>query len=137
MATFTADAVIEPLRFTVDAFVFGKGYKHHRVNDHYGPESDLHVTLTSDIGKYPSGTPIHYVLDDLASRIIILESSDHIRASFSLDAIVDTSATFSVDASVAGTSSGSFDADAWFSRGDTFALDAWLKTAFTVDAFLT
>ena len=75
--------------FTLDAFIQGERWKHHRQRDHTGADSDLYVMLSTDVGKYPAFTPIHYVLADLVARLIYLEDYRRTYGSFTIDATMN------------------------------------------------
>jgi hypothetical protein len=121
--------------FTLDAFIQGQRWRHHRVRDHTGAESDLYVVLSEDIGKYPAFTPIHHVLADMAARLAYLEDWDRTHASFTLDAVIG-SQVITLDAAIAGTASGSFTIDAYLNHASSFTLDAVLVGRLTLDAFI-
>lgn len=154
MATFTADTIIEATAsgsfssdafvqgyITVDAWILADRWRHHRVRDHWGPESDLYVVLSSDIGKYVEGTPVHTVLEDMLYRIQQAEDNNRVWDDFTLDAWVAVSGTYGqgvvgFDAIIKGTpAAGSFTVDASLIAG-TFTIDARIITTFTISAFI-
>jgi len=138
----TADATIYPRRFMADAWILGERWKHHRVRDHFGIESDLYVALSSNVGPYIAFTPIHWVLEDMITRIQALENSNRIRSNFTADAWLALSGTygrgvFRIDAVIfeAGVAS-SFSIDARITSGGSFTMDAWVLSAFTMNAYI-
>jgi hypothetical protein len=142
---FYADAVIAGRSFTADAWIMGDRWRHHRVRDHYGAESDLYVVLDSAIGPYDAGAPIHWVLEDMLARLSALENSERRRFTFVADAWLALSGTYGhgvvlADAAIKRTGmSGSFTANAYYRRGwASFTADAVISqvTSFTADAFL-
>jgi len=140
-ATLTADATIYPHHFKADAWILGERWKHHRVRDHFGIESDLYVALSSDIGPYVAFTPIHYVLEDMVARIGALENNNRVRASFTADAWVAVSGEygrgiFTADAITEAEQTGSITADAVVILGGQFTADAIIMPSFTADAFI-
>jgi hypothetical protein len=141
-SSLTADAEVASRRFTVDAWVMGERWRHHRVRDHMGMESDLYVTLSEDVGKYAAYTPIHWVLADLVARITSLEDSNQHRASFVADAWVALSGTYGhgvlrADSVIRRTGmAGSLLANAVITRGSSFAADAVILAGFRADAFI-
>jgi hypothetical protein len=140
--TLPADAVIAPRQFTADAWIAGKHWRHHRVYDHYGSDSDLYISLAERIGKYEAFTPIHFVLADMVDRIVSLESSSKQRSSFTADAWIAVSGTWEAGVIWANSVifksglSGSFTIDAVVTRGGAFTLDAVIVKSFTVNAFI-
>jgi len=136
MPSFTGDAEIVPRRFTGDAWIRTGRQTHHRTYDHHGPESDLYVVLSSKIGKYLAGTPIHFVLQDMLYRITQLEIATRYSGLFYGDAwIIDTA--FTGDAMIHRPDiTGSFTGDAEIITGGVFSGDAWIQAAFTGDAFI-
>ena len=141
MPDITLDAEIASRRFTADAWILGDRWRHHRVRDHFGPESDLYVVLSQDIGKYALGTPIHWVIVDLVARITSLEDSDRHIGSVSMDAFIAASGTYGAgimyaDAVVFSTESATFTADASIAHGGVFTADALIVGGFTADAFI-
>lgn len=144
-ATFTTDAYIVARHFSVDAWILGAGQKHHRVRDHFGPESDLYVVLDATIGKYIEGTPVHWVIADMVERLSFLEDWNRVRDSFTLDAWLASSGTYGqgvfsidsvVEATVTFTGSSGIKVDAWVITGGSFSLDATIMPSFTIDAFI-
>lgn len=141
-ATLTSDAVIAPYRLFADAWIVAEHWRHHRVYDHYGIESDLYVALSEQVGKYAAYTPVHFVLEDMIARIEALESSSKRRASFTFDAWIATSGTYGMgvlftDAIVFRSGlSDSFTIDAVITRGGAFTVDAYVAGGIRVDAFI-
>jgi len=141
-ATLTADAVVAPLRITADAWIADERWRHHRIRDHMGAESDLYVVLSERIGPYEMYTPIHWVIDDMVTRILALESGNKVlNLSFVADAWIAVSGTYQrgnwvVDAVIGKSQSGSFKADAVLSRGGAITADAVIMPSFTADAFI-
>ena len=141
-STFSADAVISPHSFTADAWILGERARHHRVRDHFGSDSDLYIVLDTNIGPYVAFTPVHYVLEDMVSRIEALENNDRVRASFTADAFLATSGTWgqgfvTADAVIEKLGlSDTFTADAAIALGGTFTADAWIAGSFTADAWI-
>lgn len=143
---FTLDAEVIPYRFTIDAWILSERWRHHRVRDHYGPESDLYVVLSSPIGKYAQGTPVHWVIDDLLTRLQFLEDWDRVRGnSFTMDAFLAVSGTYGqgiftadaiVEATQTFTGSSGIKLDAYIITGGSFTIDAVLVPRFTIDAFI-
>ena len=139
MASFTLDAEVSARSFTIDAVIFGAGrWQHHRIDDHYGSDSDLLVVLSSDVGPYVAYTPIHYVLSSILDRLTSLETTTKVRYTFTIDALIDTSGSFTIDARIISMSTvdASFTVDAVFGQGLSFSADAFIAAAFTIDAFI-
>lgn len=121
--------------FTIDAWIVGERWQHHRIRDHFGIDSDLYVVLSEAIGKYQAYTPLHWVLDDMVARITALENNDRVRSTFTIDAEI-TDKVFTVDAIISGTQSGSFTIDANIRPYGSFTIDAQLVGRFTIDAMI-
>lgn len=121
--------------FTIDAWITGDRWQHHRVNDHYGPESDLYVVLSEDVGKYVEGTPLHHVVEDMVARIVQLENYQRTFGTFSIDADI-TDRVFTIDAVISGTIAGSFTIDADIKSIGSFTIDADIVGRFTIDAMI-
>jgi len=144
MATgsFTADAVVGPRSFTADAWILRLRPQHHRVRDHYGPESDLFVVLDSDVGPYKGGTPLHFVIEDILERLLSLETATKVRSSVTAEAWLALTGTYGrgvlyADAVIfKADTSGSLVSDAWLSGGGSITADAWIQAGFTADAYL-
>jgi hypothetical protein len=142
MPSFSADAFIGGY-FTIDAWVLADRWKHHRTRDHWGAESDLYIVLSSSIGKYAEGTPVHYVLEDMLYRIQQVEDNNRVWGDFALDAWLAVSGTYGqgvidFDAVIKGTLIGDdyrFTADADIIAG-TFTVDARVTPSFTISAFV-
>lgn len=128
--------------FTADAWILGERWQHHRVRDHFGVDTDLFVVLSEDVGPYVAFTPLHYVIEDMVSRIVALESGEKQTGSFTADAFIATSGTYGkgaifADAVIRKTGmAGSFTADAVLKRGGSFTADAFILLAFTADAYI-
>jgi hypothetical protein len=60
--------------FGVGAYIVNDRWRHDIVNDHFGDLSSLQVVTERAFGPYPAGTPLHYILEWLVSRIIEIES---------------------------------------------------------------
>lgn len=140
MATKTGsvnvDAEIVSPYLSANAIILGDRWRHDRVEDHFGSDSDLYIALSEAIGPYPAWTPIHYVLVDLMDRLLSLEGANRMFGSFTIDALLD-GGTFTADAAVKRFGmSATFTADARFAIGGSFTVGAWIKTAFDIDAFI-
>jgi hypothetical protein len=136
--------------FTANAYIHGGRWQHHRLRDHFGVESDLYVVLSSRIGPWIEGTPVHFVIDDLIARLNSLESADHVLGQVTANAyllapgsVVETPAgtwrgIFSADAIASKAISGSTIARAWIVGGGTFTVNANIRgqQSFTADAVL-
>lgn len=103
MSDFTANAVL-----TNDARA-----RHHREHDHKGSDLDLYVALSGPVGPWTAGTPIHFVLADLVTRISQLESGSVLvrPGAFSAYAYF-IGTTIYANAVIGGTASGSLTANA-------------------------
>lgn len=119
---------------SLDAFIVGGRWKHHRQHDHYGAESDLYVALAGPVGPWPEGTPVHYVIKDMFSRVLALHVTSPTVKQMAADAVIMPS--FSIQWGIFGSFSSSFTEDAWLCGGGSFALDAELMmdAGFYVDA---
>jgi len=141
-SSFTADAAVYAHHIRADAWIMVDRWKHHRIRDHFGVESDLYVALSSNVGPYVAYTPIHWVLDDMVSRIEALENNNRRRAEFTADAFIALSGTYGrgvvwADAAITKSGlSGSFTADAMVVGGGSLTADAWIQAAFTADAYI-
>lgn len=134
--SFTGDSEIVARHFYGDAWIIADRWRHHRIRDHEGAESDLYVVLAANVGPYVAGTPIHYVLEDMVARLLALESATRQRGSFTGDAWISDDA-FTGDAMIHRPDiTGSFTGDAEIVRGGAFTGDAWIQAAFTGDAFI-
>lgn len=143
--SFSVDAYIVARSFSMDAWILGEGQKHHRVRDHFGPESDLYVVLDSTIGKYIEGTPVHWVISDLVDRLNYLEDWNRKRGSFTLDSWLAASGTYGrgvfdadaiVEATITFTGTSGIKVDAYIIKGGSFSADATIMPIFTIDAFI-
>lgn len=138
--TVPFDAVIAPLRFTLDAWTVGSRLKHDRQVDHFGTELDTVIAIDGAIGKYPSGELLHDVLADMVARITALEDGNHVVASpFTLNAFI--AGWIGLNAVIFRSgSAATFTLDAIVGQGGTFALDAYLlghgSSSFTFAAYL-
>jgi hypothetical protein len=122
--------------------------KHHRVRDHFGVELATDVVIDEAVGPYPARTTVEDVLAGILERLTALESSDHVLATFTLDAYllapgftVGTGTPIGVmtlDAIARATVASDFTLDAALSRGGSFTLDAWIQAygRFTLDAWI-
>lgn len=155
-SSYTANAYLFRTEFTLtaDAIIgtnlVGNRWQHHRLRDHFGYESDLYVTLNERIGPWEEGTPIHFVIEDLESRLIALESSNHKVFSFTGDSIilapggvVETApgtwrAAFLTNAVKKKTGTTTFTANAYVNRGGAFSANACIRFqgSFTCSAIL-
>jgi hypothetical protein len=135
MPSFSLDSVVAARGFTLDAWIAVARWQHHRVRDHFGPESDLFVILSEDVGQYPTGTPVHWVIADLVARILALENSDRTRVTFTLDAVISGQA-ITIDAVIKSTVAASLTVDATITRGGSFTIDAVVVPTFTIDAYI-
>ena len=63
-------------------------WRHHRLRDHFGYESDLYVTLSEPLGPWPVGTPVHYVIASLLDQITALQSTNHTVLYFTANAVL-------------------------------------------------
>jgi hypothetical protein len=128
--------------FSADAWILAADrWRHHRLRDHFGADSDLYIMLSENIGKYIAYTPVHWVLEDMIARITALETGRKSWSSFTADAWIATSGSyeagiFTADAVVQGSRSGSFTANAYIIRGGSFTADAIIMPSFTADAFI-
>ena len=140
-ASFTADAIVAARSFTADAWIMGDRWKHHRVRDHFGMESDLYVSLSADVGPYVAFTPVHFVLEDMLARLERLENSNRVRDSFTADGWIAASGTYGLgiiraDAVIKDAGSGSFTADAILVTGGSFTANAIIMPSFTANAYI-
>jgi len=141
-SSFAADATIAARSFGVDAWVIGDRWRHHRVRDHFGPEDARYVVLYENVGPYPAGTPVHYIIEDLFAKINQLENTERRRFDFSVDAFLSAIGTYGfgylrMDAAIlVNTETTLTTLDAWKQLGSTFSADAIIMPAFTIDAFL-
>lgn len=147
-SSFTGDAYITIGTPGDDSII--ERWQHHRLRDHFGYESDLYVTLSGRIGPWEEGTPIHYVIEDLLTRMDALEGSTHKVFSFTADATflapggpVETTAgtwtsVFTGNAIKKRTMTGSFTASAYFDHKGSFTANAWIRFqgSFTCNAIL-
>jgi hypothetical protein len=122
--------------FTIDAWLTGDRWQHHRIRDHFGVDSDLYVVLSEKVGKYQAYTPLHAVLEDMVKRITALEVHDRVRSSFTIDAEVGDR-VFTIDATISGESGGTFTIDAVIVPYGSFTIDAQLVGRFTIDAMIS
>lgn len=143
VTSFTADADVAAHRFFADAWIIGGRWRHHRLRDHYGADSDLYVVLESAVGPWPTDTPVHYVLQDIMNRLTYLETHNPpVKLNFTADAVLAAEpvpdGTFTADA-VFGESFGSiFFIDAIIGENKIFTADAYIigDRTITVDAFI-
>lgn len=132
--SFTADARIgDPTDTTTER------WQHHRLRDHFGYESDLYVTLSESIGPWEEGTPLHFVIDDLLTRMNALEGSTHKVFSFTAGAtllapggVVEVTpgtsvGVFAANAVKRRAAAGSFSAAAFFDHKGSFTASAWIR----------
>ena len=120
---------------TLDAFIAGDRWRHHRTRDHFGAESDLHVVLSADVGPWPEGTPVHYVIASLVSRVLALEANTPTVQAFGAQAWITP--WFTARAVIYGTPEGTFTLDAWRCGGGSATMDAYIVGAgsFLLEAF--
>jgi hypothetical protein len=140
----TANAVLHAnlYTFSADAIVgtaTAQRWRHHRLRDHFGFESDENVALSAPLGPFPAGTPIHDVVDDLISRLTALESGNHYVFSFTGNGyilapgtVVETSpgtwrGAFFMSAALKKNMTGSFTANAVITRGGRFTANAVIQ----------
>lgn len=147
ISAFTADAITRraaATSFTVMAHIAGGNrWRHHRVRDHFGAEDTLYVVLAEDIGPWIAGTPVQYVLDDLATRVANLESATRQLGSFTANAVVLTPGTtiggrslFLADAVLKRNRTATFTANALINRSFSFTMDAFIQARFTANAVI-
>jgi hypothetical protein len=122
--------------FTVSAWIAADDtWRHDRLHDHSGMESDAYVELSVAIGGYPAGTPIADVLVSIMDRIWALENAERRAGTFTIDAIL-TDRVIPIDAVISKTSAAAFTIDAFLSRGGSFTIDAFIAGRFTIDAII-
>lgn len=150
MASFTADAVVvssDSNIFTIHAYIVNDRWRHDINNDHFGDLSSLSVIIDAPVGQWQTGTPLHFVLDWFAQRVIDIESVNKQISSFTSNAyVLAPGSTVEVSGTVFGvwisysvfldSNSVSFTADAI--KGLIFTLDAHLRgfAEITVDAVI-
>lgn len=127
--------------FVLSAWIMGDRWQHHRTRDHFGPENATYVVCDAPIGRFPPGTPVPVILDDMFSRLSRLESVDIKRGTFTVDAFIAASGTYGhglfwMDSVVKGTQTGSFAIDATITAGGSFTMDAYIAGRFFLDAFI-
>jgi len=140
--------------FSASAIVHIGRWQHHRLRDHFGAESDLYVMLSTAIGPWEEGTPVHFVIEDLLNRLAALESASHVIGSFTCNSYLITPGTWveqpagtwrsvtSMDATMKKTmidpSLLAFMAKAWIVGGATFTANAVIhaERSFTAAAVI-
>ncbi len=127
--------------FTVNAWLIGHRWQHHRQHDHFGAESDAFIMLSQKIGIYEEQTSVHAVLADLVNRIYILETSTRTRGNFTLNAWFSRATVtkpFQLDAVTRRASTHTFLLDAWKVGGGKFTLNAVIRGGgrFTLNAMV-
>lgn len=122
--------------FTIQAHIINDRWRHDINNDHWGDLSDLAVLIEEPIGPWAAGTPLHYVIADLAARTTILESSNHRTAQFTANAVLVGAGSSWEDG---GTTTTLFSANAVFfaSFEDAFTIDSQFQKVFTIDAWIS
>lgn len=120
---------------SLNAFIAGDRWRHHRTRDHFGAESDLNVVLSADVGPWPEGTPVHHVLASLVGRVLSLEGNTPTVRSLVVDAWITP--WFTADALIAGSPASSFTLDAWRCGGGSLTMDAYIvgSGSFLLQAF--
>jgi hypothetical protein len=125
--------------FTINAYVHGGRWQHHRLRDHFGADSDLYVSLSEAIGPWEEGTPIHYVVLDLYAKMAAIESAGHVVQSFTCNGYVTAPGTLTEGpagtwssvvlayATLRKTTSSSFLVNAWKAGGTSFTVDANIR----------
>lgn len=125
--------------FSARAVIAGGRWQHDLENDHFGSLPDVMVAISSPIGKWPEGTPLHVVLQDLYSRVVTATSANRRVGAFTANAFIDPD-FFKIDAILKRSMTGSMTADAVFDLVGTknFTVDAVLRAlgSMTVDAIL-
>lgn len=127
--------------FTIGAFIGNDRWRHDINNDHFGDLSDLMVVIESPVGPWPQGTPLHFVLQDLAGRMLSLEDGEHRVGRFYVDSVLmayggsysPSAGTyvsiFGIFAAIRRSRSGSFTAGASFRK--IFSVDAIVKGQYS------
>lgn len=121
---------------------------HHRQHDHFGEDSDLYVGIDEAIGPWEAMTPVKYVLQDMYSRITVLDSNSHHLGYFTIDSWVlapggtvgtgNIRSVFFIDQIVRQTMSGSFTIYCLVAKGGNFTIDSWIRPggSFSIDMFV-
>lgn len=122
--------------FTAHAYIVRDRWRHDINNDHFGDLSTLGVVIEAPVGPWVEGTPLHFVLDWFAQRLIDVESVTKHKFNFSSNAYILTPGD-SVDIG-GGTILTVNDLQAVIleSYTDSFTVDAFKSFAFTIDAHL-
>lgn len=74
--------------FKAAAWIVGGRVRHDINNDHFGDLSTLGVVLEERLGGIEAYTPLHDVLEELVTRMLKLESSNHYATGYSADAYI-------------------------------------------------
>lgn len=134
--------------FSINAAFVGGRWQHDINNDHFGSLSDLYVAIESPIGPWAEGTPLHYVLEDLFTRIMALGNGTRQVSVLYIDAYIHetlvtqtgsyTQAVFRIDSVKKRNMTGSMTLDAFFELRGSFTADAVIRgsATFTVDAIV-
>lgn len=121
--------------FGLGAYIVSDRWRHDINNDHFGDLSTLSVIIEAPIGRWPQGTPLHFVLDDIATMLSEAESKDMQLYSFGAYAIiVGPGGTVTSGSNV--RSALSVNAIRKRSYTATFAANAVKGKAFTIDAII-
>lgn len=136
---YTADAVLvssDSRVFGAYAYIVGDRWRHDINNDHFGDLSTLGVVIDAPVGQWEAGTPLHFVLDWFAQRIIDIESVDKQKFSFHTDAyILAPGSTVEVSGTVYGVWT-TYSVVRVPDTGFSFTADAIKGLVFTLDAHL-
>jgi hypothetical protein len=122
--------------FSVRAYIAHDRWRHDINNDHFGDLSTLGVVIEAPVGPWVEGTPLHYVLDWFAQRIIDIESVTKHKRNYSMDAyILAPGATVDIGG---GTILGVMNALSVIQKSysSSFTADAFKALAFSLDAHL-
>jgi hypothetical protein len=121
--------------FTAHAYIVGDRWRHDINNDHFGDLSSLGVIIDAPVGQWEAGTPLHYVLDWFAQRIISIESVTKRKYSFHTDSyVLGLGETVEVSGTVYGVWAAYSVIDKSYT--DSFTADAIKGLVFTLDAHL-
>lgn len=122
--------------FTAHAYIVNDRWRHDINNDHFGDLSTLGIVIEAPVGPWVEGTPLHFVLDWFAQRLIDVESVTKHKSNFSANAYVLTPGD-SVDTG-GGTILTVNDLQAVIlkSYSSSVTADAFFAFAFGIDAHL-
>jgi hypothetical protein len=122
--------------FSAHAYIVHDRWRHDINNDHFGDLSTLGVVIEAPVGPWVEGTPLHYVLDWFAQRIIDIESVTKHKRNFGANAYI-LAPGITVDLG-GGLIMGVMDAHSVLlkSRSSSFTADAFKAFAFSLDAHL-